>query len=439
MVSTLPPRTGKRTKGSTLSLLNNGKPFQIVKVNGEFAILKNTNPVTVYFLKNLYGKEICNADVVEPCRIPTPPDLAFEEEVAVIGGVGKTIRWNVVLPRRKNDNPALLFIANIFDQHEFIEFIQTLRPFAFHNHSFNETSNCGYSTYVDIPDNTKTGIVAAKLHYKGYGAILETKECQGKLGIERFDRSEHMWWNQDPKTAGPLRDTHRWKYPWCDWKFLPFNWHLLARNVLIPTDECHLLPLPLRNYVLRDRRMRALLELNILEQDDIDDKSMKKFLRKEISLSLAMETSHCVTSRLTDEQSRQLLSAAYFILVAPLDEEAVKISNLVQYMYCLHGYIGREVGGYRQNAQHLGHGKYIRKFRKNEQYNRSNMKNEVVNKIIQADGSLKGTGFKGSRGKYRHPDYKEYKPRNRMKRTATLEIEMRQTADNCFQDYKLQQ
>lgn len=422
----------KRSKGHTLPLLNEGQPFRVVKVNGKYAILKKTDPVSVVHLNDMFPKVITNDDVVEQCVLPLPPELAFEQEEAIIGGVGKTIRWKVVLPRRKNNNPALLFVANIFDKIKFEKFIGELQPFAFHNYTYEDTLACGYSTRIDIPDNTKTGMVAARLHYAGYGAVLETEECQGKLGVERFDRSDHMWWNQDPKTAGPLRDTHRWKYPWCDWKYLPFNWHLLAKNILIPTELCDVVPFPLRNYVLQSRMDRARVELEILRKENVENSDLSAFLVNEISLCSSMRKPHCVTARLTQPQTIQLLCATYYILVTPLDEELVKISNLLQYMYCIHGYIGREIGGYRQDANFLGHGAYIRNFKHKKQYDAKNIKTRIANKVIQADGSMKGTGFKGARGKYAK---RIDKPRNRMQRTVQMETDMRTAEPNCFYEY----
>lgn len=429
--------TQKRLKGVTLPLLNEGHPFSLVTVNGKPAVSFGTGGAsTVLYLNKFVREAVASDDVVESCHLPLPPDLAYEENVATIGGVGKTIRWLVVIPRRKNNLPATLFVANIYDKSQFEDFLKSLEPFAFRKYGYESTSTCGFAAYVDVPDNTKAGIVASKLHNHGYGAILHTTECQGKLGIERFDRSEHMWWNQNPKTAGPLRDTHRWKYPWCNWKYLPFTWHLLALNVDLPTSSCQGLPLPLRNYVLQLRKVRAKQELQILRDEGLENHEIESFLSNEIAIATAQTVPQCVTARLTTEQNRQLLCATYYILVAPSNNKIVELSYIVQYAYCLHGYNGREIGGYRQNAENLGHGEYIRKFKNKEQYKVDNMVASVVNKVMQSDGTFRGSGYKGARGKHGHKSFKKYKPRPRLSRSITLETEMRTGIVNCFAEYQ---
>ena len=101
----------------------------------------------------------------------------------------------------------------------------------------------------------------------------------------------------------------------------------------------------------------------------------------------------------------------------------------------LHGYTAREIGGYKQTASNLGHGANIRKFRNKPQYRRENLQVEVLNKIYQTDGTLRGSGFKGTRGKYGHKDFPKYTPAKRMKRSVVQEKRMRQSSSNVFAAY----
>ena len=66
--------------------------------------------------------------------------------------------------------------------------------------------------------------------------------------------------------------------------------------------------------------------------------------------------------------------------------------NLLAFRYCLHGFEGREVGAYRQTADHLGHGAQIRKFKHKTQYQVQNIPKHVLNKAYGKDGKLRGSG-----------------------------------------------
>ena len=112
------------------------------------------------------------------------------------------------------------------------------------------------------------------------------------------------------------------------------------------------------------------------------------------------------------------------------------MSCLLRFRYMLHGYTSREIGGYQQTASHLGHGAQIRVFRNKPQYKRENLSTATLNQIYKADGSLRGSGFKGTRGKYGHRDFPQYKPQKRMKRSPAQEMNMRVSSQNVFASYQ---
>ena len=91
----------------------------------------------------------------------------------------------------------------------------------------------------------------------------------GKLGIERKDRSDHMWWNQDRSTAGPLRDTHRWDYAFIpsSWGHLPFTWHSMTRNLHVRPCDAPDVPVPLRHYLASTRVKQLSTEASILRRE----------------------------------------------------------------------------------------------------------------------------------------------------------------------------
>ena len=102
----------------------------------------------------------------------------------------------------------------------------------------------------------------------------------------------------------------------------------------------------------------------------------------------------------------------------------------------LHGYLGREVGGYRQEAKYIGHGAYCRTFKNKPQYNYENLDGEIKSKFTKINnGKMLGNGFKGTRGKYGHKSYPEYRPSKKMSRTIEAEILIREKPTNKFDTY----
>lgn len=423
----VPPRRGQRVKAIILPPFNGGNAFQLVECDMDDGdrrhgiVERRTKQTSRVWLEfDVLATEIPN-DRVHPVALPDAPSAGYSELTATIGGIGKHTRWSVILPNQKCKESAALRVTNIHDRDEFRRFVDSmLRPFGLCRYEYDADG----ATEVEVLDPMNVGIVAAGLHCGGYVATV-TKDIfssGAKLAPERYDRSEHMWWNQDQRVAGPLRDVHRWNFDFIPstWKIIPFTWQSLCENLTsVPSEAAGALPLPLRDYFVTMRAERST---------DDDEKARLLRLRGRAS----------VTCRLSASQNFQLLNATYWNTIAPFNPTTVKLAQLVRFRYMIHGYTSREVGGYRQTASHLGHGANIRTFRNKPQYRRENLSAEMINQIYQADGTLRGTGFKGTRGKYGHKDFPRYEPRKRMKRTKTQEARMRQVANNCFAAYRMQ-
>ncbi len=428
MSSSVPPRRGQRVKSFILPPFNGGNEFLAVLIEGseqKYGILKKRGVTRsqVWIGHDLIPTYCDNAELTR-ITLPVVPTQAYNEINAVIGGIGKHIRWKVIFPNKKNKDPVFLKVGNIVDKDIFARFVEdTLRPFGLCTFQYEDDDGGAFSTIVNVPDPSRIGTVAAALHCSGYTAVPEDNDSKSdaKLAIERYDRSEHMWWNQSQKIAGPLRDVHRWTFDFIPstWKNIPFTWQSLVRNIttIDPYTESEHLPLPLRDVFLTSH-------IDALE----DTESIKQLEQ--------LRGRPSVTCRLSAEQNRQLLTASYWCIIAPFDKTAIEICQLIRFRYMLHGYTSREVGGYRQTAQHLGHGANIRKFRNKPQYRRENLSAETLNQIYRVDGSLRGSGFKGTRGKYGHRDYPRYEPRKRMTRTKVQEHQMRQVVSNVFRTYR---
>ena len=421
----VPPRRGQRNKSLILPPFNGGNVFQIVSSkDGSIGVVRRRGKTHthVWVGNDLESTTFLNDELVW-ITLPEVPSQAFETTHATIGGIGKHIRWNVVLPNRKCQSAASLHVGNVTDVEEFKEFVeQMIRPFGLCKYEFKKAENDStYESIVEVPECKNIAIVAAALHCSEFTARpTATHFVSGaKLAPERYDRSEHMWWNQEQKVAGPLRDVHRWDYGFIpsSWETIPFTWQSLCENINVPVSKVDILPLPLRDYYLSHCAERA------------EDGAEKIRIQR-------LRGTPCVTCRLSEAQNKQLLTATYWSYVAPFNKDVTEYCHLIRFRYMLHGYTSREIGGYRQTALHLGHGAKIREFKNKPQYRRENLSIDMLNHIYRTDGSISGTGFKGTRGKYGHTDFPRYEPVKRMKRTMTHEKKMRAGTSNCFAEYR---
>lgn len=416
----MPARPSQRTKSKILPPFTGGNAFQVVRVKGRLGVLKRREKQLsyVWFGYDIVSTPVENRDLAFE-SVPSVPEQAFVEVPAVIGGIGKHVRWNVLLPNRHCTTSASLTVSWIQDVEHFRELVdKVVSPFGLCNFDMREEACGTLSTEVVVPQACHIGSVAAVFHCNGYVAVASDPKfvSNAKLALERYDRGEHMWWNQDQKVAGPLRDVHRWKYDYIpsEWKHLPFTWQALCENLNLPLKDVPHLPLPLRDYYVT-----AMLERC-----------------PEMTATLqAMRGAPSVTCRLSRSQNVQLLQAAYWTHVAPFDEHTIEVCRLLRFRYMLHGYTAREIGEYKQNARHLGHGAKIRKFKGKPQYEPRNLSADVLNYIYRADGTLKGSGFKGTRGKYGKKDFPRYQPLRRMQRTQKQENAVRKETKNCFTEY----
>lgn len=418
----VPPRRGQRIKSLILSPFNGGNAFHAVKLqDGRFGIVDGcmSRAQTRVWIEHDIIPTVCDTSSLTSVKLPSVPTPAYTETIATIGGIGKHLRWQVLFPNKKHKGAATLKVTGIHDTQTFQNFIEnTVQPFGLCRFEFvNDT------TEVIVPDGQKIAMVAAALHCAGYFATpTDPQTVSGaKLAIERYDRSEHMWWNQEQHVAGPLRDVHRWAFDFLPstWKTIPFTWQALCHNITVdPLTESHHLPLPLRDFYL---------SMHIVDCEKRGEDT--RFLQQRRGRP-------SVTCRLSPAQNRQLLTACFWTIIAPFDQLAVRIAQLVRFRIMLHGFTGREIGGYKQTASHLGHGANIRNFRNKPQYKVENLSVKMLNQIYKKDGTLKGSGFKGTRGKYGHKDFEQYKPAKRMKRSKKQERRMRESKPNFFEEYR---
>ena len=449
----VPPRRGQRAKTEVLKPFNNGKPFRIFELTSKgvtyYGIKDERSCESLWVGMSLQTTTFRHFDTSNEVFLEMPCKKAYVASVATIGGVGKHTRWKTVLPQTGRKASPDLLVTEINDVDALKKLMVKLKPFAFLEEvDYSDEEEC--LAHIKVSDSKYIGNVAAAFHAAGYGAVPideRFEETCGKLGIERKDRSDHMWWNQSKSLAGPLRDTHRWDYGFIPqgWSRLPFTWTAMADNVSIPKENLKDLPLPFRNYVIESKVGRWISELDMLkcEVDVVyrdEHKEMQTLIENyEHSISewqSLLTMKHCVTCRLTVPQNDQLLAATYWRTIAPFDEDVLHVAELIAFRYLIHGFEGREVGPYRQSANYLGHGAKIRTFKHHMQYRPENIPTAVLNKVYRNNGQLRGTGFKGTRGKYGHKQFPKYNPKNRSSRSATVEEKIREKKNNCFKEYE---
>lgn len=414
----VPPRTGNRKKVKVLPQFNFGRPFTLLNTPRGKGILKRRrreDDSLLVWVGHELEETTFQYSEVEVYILKDVSTLAYEEEVSTIGGLGKHMRWRINYPNRSlvSEKAVLVVLVGEGEEERLEKVVESVYPHAFlRGEEKDEERRKGEDgktrRRVDVPDAQKIGVVSAAFQEEGFRAEPEEERyvTRSKLGIERYDRTNHMWWNQEALEAGPLRDVHRWNFSFLpeEWKSLPFTWESMAEN-LASSSNLDSLPQPLRSHVQNATGEKG--------KEDCDEKQL-------------------VTCRLSFQQNKQLLTSSYWDTVAPFDEERVLFSRLIRFRYMLHGYTSRELGAYNQTARYLGHGAYIRTFRGKEQYKVENIHPRILNNIYQMDGSLKGAGFKGTRGKYGHADFPEYVPKKRMKRTSLHEFMMRQGQGNIL-------
>lgn len=131
-----------------------------------------------------------------------------------------------------------------------------------------------------------------------------------------------------------------------------------------------------------------------------------------------------VSCALSEEQSKQLCTCFYLLLVEGVrDEEVRHAIHLILFRYMVErGYTSRRMGKYTQDAKHIGNGDEFRPFRRLTQYAPERLPVEVLSKLCGRDGRLKNRGSKGTRSKYRTTN--RYKPTRRLKRSREDEQAM---------------
>lgn len=374
-------------------------------------------------------------------HLPFPPEGSYKESECTIGGVGKTLRWKYVDCQRevlkRNEEKVNLVVA--LEQESSYSHVRRILSdlkecwLEAEREAWEEEGEGGETmrlvrVIVYKPSNVCR--VAYLLHREGISCDVEREEQSSKdtIGIERLDRMSK---------EGPRRDVERWKFDFVpsSWRVPPFSWERLCRN--LEGEEAAHFPLPLSHHLLDYQIGIATSLLSVLRPELETSRSyaerssirllVRSWEEKRSSLlskrdSYPLLFQKVSSSKLSFSQVRQLLACHHCSLRRGDIELEERVVRALKMRYLLDGgYFVRRFGQYDHSAKHLGHGSSLRNFPSMPQYDRQSLSIEVLNRIYKEDGSLRGIGYKGTRGKHSHPDHQMYVPKKKAKRSEQSE------------------
>ena len=318
-----------------------------------------------------------------------PPSM--RESRAIIGGVGKTLRWSFSTGAYKADRSGVGDVRGVDGVEKraaLFELISTVDGATM--------APDGESVHVEHAWRC-VDVAVLVSHSLGLRATVRPLPHVRDMcvGVDRMDGAEFKFWNQTDATACPKQSAYKWVLAWMPehWRVLPFTWTRLAQNLDEPLED---LELPLRHHVARAR----VDELGAAIADADDDDELATYLRaKRDRAERALPDRPYVTCALTDEQTRQLLATHFVLRFLPHDEALVAAASELSVRYVRHGFSASLCGPYRQSAEFVGHGNGCREFRHLAQYEVANLPLPVLNRVYQPDGSVKGRGRRRSRSK----------------------------------------
>lgn len=330
-----------------------------------------------------------------------PPSM--RESRAIIGGVGKTLRWNFATGAYKADRPGVVDVFGVDTEARaaLIHLLANVDGATLERDGDGGEDVGNRESSSILVDHAWRCVDAAVLvsHALGLRAAVRPLPHVRDMcvGIDRMDGAEFKFWNQTDATACPKQSAYKWVLAWmpADWHVLPFTWTRLAQNVGEPLEE---LELPLRHHVARERA--DALKAAATRADVDDDDELATYLRaKRTRVERALPDRAYVTCALSEEQTRQLLATHFVLRFLPHEEALVAAASELSVSYVRHGYSASLCGPYKQSADFVGHGNGCREFRHLAQYEVANLPLPVLNRVYQPDGSMQGRGRRRSRSK----------------------------------------
>ena len=158
----VPPRRGKRNKRVVLPPFNQGKAFQILRCidsheKVQLGVRSEVFPDRVWIGHDIAPTPLECFASVECIELPLPPSSAYTTEQAVIGGVGKHLRWKTIMFQPNIDETPDLIISGIRDANAFERTVDKMQPFVYVKEykaddiEGNESSLLAHAVLTDRP------------------------------------------------------------------------------------------------------------------------------------------------------------------------------------------------------------------------------------------------------------------------------------------------
>lgn len=376
-----------------------------------------------------------------PTRLGSVPPACYSSSTAKVGGLGEHFRWRV---------PA----ATVKGHVEFMVSARSEEYLKFHLAMRSLRTKLGISPEFEVASDGDYVAVAMRVQSRHYAFACATLLSSGfdvdvdhtvSLLCEKLDRAESMWVQQfrdDASRAAPLRKGMHWNVSFQPGERPVFTWQGLAERVC--ADVCNSeaairrYPDPLRSYMRAhhdaaaqrasrdDAPMLRIADvsrrLRACECHDGFDTAARQLLStaaavRETAARRETDTEandkepscHVFMSKLSKAQETQLLSSYWFFSIGPsgADRDAHRTILLA---YFIHGYLVRAVAPYRPSGLNVGRSCKIRAIARPEY---GTLCDAVANRVVQPNGELRGTGFRGATGKRAVDGVPVYKPSRR--------------------------
>lgn len=282
-------RTFQRTRGTLAGIPNDGKPLQLINVNGEPCVMINDK----YYCDGTSSILHECLDNTHTYNLKKVPPNCYSEIETNTGGLGIHIRWLIYKSNQESDDKINILIG-LF-HHTPIEFQKNIESI---NHLLEKREDpihfvecdsiiegkCINNVCAFKVSKSNLKYVASFVLYHSYYIEVENNDdlTKSTLACERLDRAEHMWVYQckeDALEAGPLRKNTNWKQNFTPWDNVIFTWKALSKCILSEIRENMLeniskYPEPLKTYLKKCAQDENYQEMDkvINEQQQINDK-----------------------------------------------------------------------------------------------------------------------------------------------------------------------
>ena len=425
------PRVRPAERFETLPPLNDRQPLSVVRLADGRLGTVDADTFGVWIEYDLKQTVVPDWSALPRVTLPPIPAHYGEWVTKAIGGVSSTVRRVGGLRVKKHvTHPVTLFAMRMPSQTLAHDTLVSLadRVTVGDTQTVLDDPEIGHVAEVVVHDAVDVDMVAARLARAGAGRVVledATLDALQPVGIERLDRVEAAICKSDdqddrvhPTQFGMGRGAENWMFPWLPetWPFPPSTWDYMVRNV-DDAEDLRCVPQPLRYHLARFR----CTVLSEIAEPSATHRAQLRTARGVLFHSDGSARPRPVSAGLARAQSKQLITAFFALCIEKVDphSEVGRTASLLLFQYMVRrGFTARYMGKYQQLAKYIGNGDTVRRFNRLAQYAPHRLPSDVLERLADSAGVVKGKGNKGSRSKYVSRDVR-YVPKRRMPRGAS--------------------